>query len=114
MTTPGQVQFSGETISGLEFTISGLTLDTVPEGLTWEELGDFAVNHRIRFEGEAVLENTPYGESKHDAGQGDETGGLKGKLKFKFYRNSFKVTAFQSAAERDASWRRDHGATEAG
>lgn len=112
MPLPGQVTIAGETISGVKFTVSPVTFDTLPPGLVWEDLDKMERKVRIRFEGEAILTKTPSAASKYDADNGIETGDIVGELLFKMIREGFKVTAIQTPQEREDAWRADHGATE--
>lgn len=110
MTTPGQTTIGGETISGVRFTISPITFDTIPEGLDWQDLDKMERRVRIRFEGEAILTKTPSAASKYDTDNGVETGEILGELVFKQIREGFRVTAIQTVAEREEAWRKEHGA----
>lgn len=110
MTTPGQVTISGETISGARLKVSELTVDTLPEGMTWDQFSSLGRKDRMRIEVEVILTRSPSVVSKYDAESGDETGDITGELVFKPLREGFKVLAIQTASAREAAWHREHTA----
>lgn len=110
MTTPGQLTIAGELISGVKIVVAPLSLDTVPEGIEWDDLQGLERKTRIRFEGEAILTKTPSAQARYDADNGIETGEVLGELHFKPIREGFKVTAILSPAEIEDAWRKEHGA----
>lgn len=107
---PGQLTVGGEVISGVRLKIAPLELDTVPEGIEWDDLQGLERKTRIRFEGEAILTKTPSALARYDAENGIETGEVLGELHFKPIREGFKVTAVLSPAAIEEAWRKEHGA----
>lgn len=110
MTTPGQVQISGETISGIKLMVGGLTIETVPVGLTWEQLASLKRKDRLKVELELIVAKAPTTAAKYDRDSGDETGAPLGELVLAPIREGFRITAVQTAEQREQAWREAHGA----
>lgn len=108
MTTPGQTTIGGEMISGVKLKLAGLTLDTLPPGITWEQLTDLERTARIRFECEAVVTRTPGVASRYDSDLGDEIGEVTGVIELMPVRSGFRVTNVQTVADREATWVKAH------
>jgi len=108
--TPGQLSIGGEVVSGVRFQIGGLALEMLPEGLTWEQVSE--LRYKDRLEVTVVLQmDSPIGaKGKFDRTSGDEISALTGTVSLIPLREGFKVTGIQTAADREAAWRREHGA----
>lgn len=107
--TPGQVTIKGEIVSGLKLQIAALVLDTIPQGMTWEDIAEQGYLDRIRAEVEFVVDKTPAGAGKIDGETGDETGAPVGVISWRPIREGFKVTAILKRDEREAAWNQAHG-----
>src|SRR6266550_2524107 len=108
--TVGQISFGGETVSGVKFLMGGLSLENLPDGLTWDQVADLRYKDRLQVTVTLLLDSVPGAKGKFDRSGGDEIGPLTGIFSFIPLREGFKVTGIQTAAAREEAWQREHGA----
>ena len=108
-TTPGQLDFEGREVAGAVFEIGSLKIETLPEGLTWEDVANLKTGDWVEFRIRAAY-NRPGAEERVDRENGVATGSLIRKYGFTPFREGFKVEVVIPQAEREAAWRKDHGA----
>jgi hypothetical protein len=106
---PGQVTIGGETIAGARFIFKQLTVDTIPEGLSWDDVATLQKGDEVEVTTRFRLADTPHAPSKMDNLTGDFTGPSEGVFEFKPYLRGFRIVGQLSVDDREAAWRREHG-----
>jgi hypothetical protein len=103
-----QLTLDGREVAGASFTFGPLKFDSLPPGLSWDEVASLQTGDHI----EVTLRfayNKPGGIVKVDGDNGVETGSLEKVFGFTPFRDGFRVQAVLTKAERDQAWAREHG-----
>lgn len=101
----GQITIGGEVIAGVQIVVTPLTLNTLPEGLTEEDLPKLSRATHGHAEFDFVITRSPYVDAKYDAKNGLETGARKGVIYIKPIRDGFTITETVTPEEREQQFR---------
>ena len=105
--TPAQLSFEGRIVAAVKFAVKQMTLEELPDGLSWDDAGELApgdfIEATVRIR---VLPSS--GQEKIDLDNGAGTGPLTKVLNLQPIRSGFRVNAIMKAADLERAWTASH------